>query len=201
MMDVRRVRHLPPSASGGALAMTGVVALILLLFPVRALGQHVQGYARRSDGVSVQLGGGTLQIRPLAENAVRIRYGYEPANRRPELILTEAVRTPRFRVTASDSAIVVSTSQLKVLVDERTGALTYADSSGAPFLREVPGSRVLSPDSIDGGKAYVAAQGFHSPADEALFGLGQFQDGHFDLRGVSRRLTQVNSQISIPFIY
>jgi alpha-D-xyloside xylohydrolase len=34
-----------------------------------------------------------------------------------------------------------------------------------------------------------------------LFGLGQFQDGHFNIRGASRRLTQVNSQISIPFLY
>ncbi|HET8655384.1 MAG TPA: TIM-barrel domain-containing protein [Longimicrobiaceae bacterium] len=198
------MRYLPPSASRGALAMTGVVALVfflLLLLPVRALGQHVRGYARHSDGVSVQLGAGTLQIRPLAENAVRIRYGYDGVNRSPELILTEHVRTPRFRVTTSDSAIVVSTSQLKVLVDKRTGALTYADRSGEPFLREIPGSRVLSPDSVDGEKAYVAAQGFRSPADEALFGLGQFQDGNFDLRGVSRRLTQVNSQISIPFVY
>ncbi|MDP4271771.1 MAG: glycoside hydrolase family 31 protein, partial [Bacteroidota bacterium] len=44
-------------------------------------------------------------------------------------------------------------------------------------------------------------QTFDSPANEAIFGLGQFQDGHYNLRGVARRLTQVNTQISIPFIY
>jgi alpha-D-xyloside xylohydrolase len=31
--------------------------------------------------------------------------------------------------------------------------------------------------------------------------LGQFQDGHYNLKGITRRLTQVNSQIAIPFIY
>ena len=41
---------------------------------------------------------------------------------------------------------------------------------------------------------------FCSPADEHLFGLGQFQDGYSNVRGLSRRLTQVNTQISIPML-
>ncbi len=41
----------------------------------------------------------------------------------------------------------------------------------------------------------------NSPDDEYIFGLGQFQDGHYNLKNITRRLTQVNSQISLPFIY
>jgi alpha-D-xyloside xylohydrolase len=41
---------------------------------------------------------------------------------------------------------------------------------------------------------------FLSPKDERLYGLGQFQDGFSNLRGLSRRLTQVNTQISIPML-
>jgi alpha-D-xyloside xylohydrolase len=41
---------------------------------------------------------------------------------------------------------------------------------------------------------------FDSPSDECLFGLGQFQDGYSNVRGLSRRLTQVNTQISIPML-
>ncbi len=43
-------------------------------------------------------------------------------------------------------------------------------------------------------------QRFVSPPDEYLYGTGQFQDGHLNIRGLSRRLTQVNSQIAVPFI-
>ena len=39
-----------------------------------------------------------------------------------------------------------------------------------------------------------------SPKDEYLYGLGQFQDGFTNIRGLSRRLTQVNTQISIPML-
>ena len=41
---------------------------------------------------------------------------------------------------------------------------------------------------------------FVSPKDEYIYGTGQFQDGYLNIRGLTRRLTQVNTQISIPFI-
>ena len=50
---------------------------------------------------------------------------------------------------------------------------------------------------LTNGKATLA---FNSPKDEFLFGLGQFQDGFSNVRGLSRRLTQVNTQISIPML-
>jgi len=45
-----------------------------------------------------------------------------------------------------------------------------------------------------------ATLAFDSPEDECLFGLGQFQDGYSNVRGLSRRLTQVNTQISLPML-
>ena len=79
--------------------------------------------------------------------------------------------------------------------------LSYANAQGDVFLSEMPGTRQLLPDSIMCEKCYKAALGFSSPEDESIFGLGQFQDGNFNLKGVSRRLTQVNSQIALPFIF
>ena len=43
-------------------------------------------------------------------------------------------------------------------------------------------------------------QDFISPPGEHLFGSGEFQDGFLDIRDLPRRLTQVNSQIAIPFL-
>ncbi len=41
---------------------------------------------------------------------------------------------------------------------------------------------------------------FLTPSDEHLYGLGQFQDGYSDVRGLTRRLTQVNTQIALPML-
>lgn len=47
----------------------------------------------------------------------------------------------------------------------------------------------------EGGRAV-----FVGPQGERLYGLGQFQDGYIDVRGLTRRLTQVNTQISLPMV-
>ena len=51
--------------------------------------------------------------------------------------------------------------------------------------------------SLKGDTAFAA---FKVADDEYLYGLGQFQDGYSNLNGLPRRLTQVNTQISMPMI-
>ena len=43
-------------------------------------------------------------------------------------------------------------------------------------------------------------QSFESPADEKLFGLGQFQDGLWNWRGIPLELRQLNTQIDVPVL-
>lgn len=54
--------------------------------------------------------------------------------------------------------------------------------------------------SVQNEPTYQVEQRFVSPKDEYIYGTGQFQDGYLNIRGLTRRLTQVNTQISIPFI-
>ena len=86
-------------------------------------------------------------------------------------------------------------------LDKHTGKLSYANNAGKVFLSEEAGTRKLTPGSIQGETCYEAEQSFESPSDEYIFGLGQFQDGQYNLKSVARRLIQVNTQIAIPFIY
>ena len=79
MMHPRHPMPITAPSSQVAHAIARAIVPILLFFPSAGLGQAVQGYTRHPDGVFVQLGVGTLQIQPLAENAVRIRYGRGPS--------------------------------------------------------------------------------------------------------------------------
>jgi alpha-D-xyloside xylohydrolase len=177
------------------------IILIALLFPALCYGQLFKSFNQLDDRVNISLTGGILSIRPLTDNAIRVQYTKAVFPTIPELVFTSKIETPDFKVKESVSSIEVSTRKIKVIMDKTTGALSYLDNTGKIFLNEKPDTRVLIPDSVMGEPCFVAGQSFESPTDEFLFGLGQFQDGHFNLRGVSRKLTQVNSQIAIPFIY
>ena len=67
-------------------------------------------------------------------------------------------------------------------------------------MSEVAGTRRLDQGTIQGESTFAAEQAFVSPPGEHLFGTGEFQDGFLDVRDLPRRLTQVNSQIAIPFL-
>ena len=174
---------------------------LISLFLFSCQQQQVQSFQKDKNGVIVYTLEGTLGIYPIAENAVRIKYMKDTLEALPELILTEKIILPDFEVSENSASIQVKGNNIQVIVDKKTGNLSYADNTGTIFLSEKPGSRILNSDSIMGEPCYFAEQTFSSDDDEAIFGLGQFQDGNFNLKGISRKLTQVNSQIALPFIY
>jgi alpha-D-xyloside xylohydrolase len=174
---------------------------IFALIPVLCPGQVVKDYKQSSDRINITFTDGTLSIRPLTGNAFRILFYKETEGNLPELILTSSVPTPEIKVSDLPSKLEIKGTGMMVILDKQSGTLSFADNSGNIFLNEKAGTRKLVPDSVMGEPCFLAEQSFDSPSDEYIFGLGQFQDGHYNLRNVTRRLTQVNSQISIPFIY
>lgn len=155
----------------------------------------------RKESVSVKLENGNLDIYPVSDNAVRIQFYESQKSVLPELVFTENSSIPDYEVSENKKSVRVSLKNITVEVNRKNGNLTYFDGSGKVILSEKPGTRKFVPGTVMGEKCFMAEQSFNSPEDESIFGLGQFQDGHFNLKGISRRLTQVNSQIAIPFIY
>ena len=163
--------------------------------------QLVKGFQQLSDRVNVTLQEGTLSVFPLSDNTVRIKFHKSATEELKELIFVTKTSAPAFQVADSPLKLEIKAPKITISLDKQTGKLTYADKSGKVFLSEKSDSRKLSSGTIQGESCYMVEQSFESPADEYIFGLGQFQDGQYNLKNVARRLTQVNTQIAIPFIY
>ncbi|WP_243348390.1 TIM-barrel domain-containing protein [Parabacteroides sp. FAFU027] len=177
------------------------ILLLTFLLPAICFAQAVKSFTQYKKGVVVTLSEGTLALNPLTENSVRVKFYKGAEDNLQELVFTSNAPTPAFKVQESATAVEVKVAKISVSVDKQSGKLSFFDATGKPLVNESAGSRKLEPGTIQGEPCFMAEQTFDSPAGEAIFGLGQFQDGHYNLRGVARRLTQVNTQISIPFIY
>jgi alpha-D-xyloside xylohydrolase len=175
--------------------------LVMSLFLVFCQRQVLKGYIQIKDQVNVALPEGTLSICPLTESVVRIKFYKDTGEQVPELIFNSVSTSPEFQVSETHNNLRIEIKKMIVEVDKQSGKLSFADKSGKIFLNEKAGRRKLAPDSVMGEVCFVAEQSFESLNDEFILGLGQFQDGHYNQKRVSRRLTQVNSQISLPFIY
>ncbi|WP_143155255.1 glycoside hydrolase family 31 protein [Wenyingzhuangia marina] len=180
--------------------MKQITILFVLLTPIFSIGQVVKGYKKHNDKVVITLEKGELHLSPLAENTVRVQYALEMKSQIPELVFTSKVNLPDFKVSESNSGIEIAMSKMTVVVDKKSGTLSYRNSKGNVFLSEKPKGRILKPSSVQGESCYIVEQGFSTLPEEYIFGTGQFQDGHLNIKGLPRRLTQVNTQIAIPFI-
>lgn len=130
---------------------------------------------------------GTLSFTPLTENSIRVQLNADAAEPLEELFYTEKVKAPKFKVVSDGSGTVrIEQAGLLTVYDGESGKIEYFNADGSNILTDL---------SREGSKVTFA-----SPEGEHLYGLGQFQDGFLDVRGISRRLTQVNTQISIPFV-
>jgi alpha-D-xyloside xylohydrolase len=172
-------------------------SLILLSFTSTSQSQfHDTG-----KGVMIETDGGALHLIPLNERTIRVTFKKAETDLYPEeLIYTETVATPPYKVIENEETISIELDKIIAIFNRKSGTLCFTDQQGTLLLSEKAGGRIIEPDSLDNLAVYTVTQRFDSPPDEYLFGTGQFQDGHLNIRGLSRRLTQVNSQISIPFI-
>ena len=129
------------------------------------------------EAKTVTFGKGRLTVTTVARNAVRIQYTEDAA----KSDLPDWLYVKHGEVASKD---------VKVDVDARRQVLTVKNRQG----------RVVFTATCHQLADGVATLTFASPKDECLFGLGQFQDGYSNVRGLTRRLTQVNTQISLPML-
>ena len=142
---------------------------------------------------------GELTLTSLNDNAVRVQMsGNLQTPELQELIYVQKARGPKFKINDTDAGKVYSLKGIAVSYDTGNDILTFCDKSGNVILKE--SSRSLKESSVSGVPCYDVTQSFESPADEHLYGTGQFQDGFLNIRALPRRLTQVNSQIAVPMV-
>ena len=146
--------------------------------------------------VRIPFGEGHLQLTPLADNAVRICYEETPRLALPEWIYQPQADEPACQLTTQGSLTRLQSGRMLVEVDSAQGWVRVCDTQGKELFRAT--SHQLKPVTVGGTEAYEARLVTDSPTDEYLFGLGQFQDGQANVRGLTRRLTQVNTQIALP---
>ena len=100
---------------------------------------------------------------------------------------------------------VMENGKIRVILN-KAGKLIFENSEGKTLLRELEcdrhsslGIRTRELKTLSGGN-FKASLKFESDPAEKLFGMGQYQNGVFNLKGSFLELAQRNSQASVPFV-
>lgn len=154
----------------------------------------------KTNGVQVKTAEGTLVVTPMTDNAVRVQMEGKPTHDVEELIFTEEVPAPEYTTEENDQALTIQMKGMKVVFDKKSQTFAFYDKDGKLLLQEKPGTRSMKESTIMGDPTYEVSQSWISAPGDHQFGTGQFQDGILDIMGLSRRLTQNNTQIVSPVI-
>ena len=163
----------------------------------------VQSYREDADGVTLTMSPGKMKLTVCSDSIVRVMYSPNAALPVGQDFAVTNHSWPRtsFKVVDANGKVTVTTRKLKIAVAKPSGAVAFYDASGNLLLGEpVSGGKTMTPVTVNGESSYQPEQTFTSPTDEFLYGLGQFQEGIWNWRGMPQQLRQLNTQISIPMI-
>lgn len=166
---------------------------------------------REGNGYFIREGNGEkLYIQPWGENSLRIR-----ATQNDQLDLKDWALIPQqatdCKINIDGNTAEITNGKIRVRVSD-SGKLYFYNQKGELLLEEylrtltAPGERqsALNIKARDlhpilGGD-YSLTMRFESNKNEKLFGMGQYQNDVYDLKGSSLELAQRNSQASVPFV-
>ncbi len=157
---------------------------------------------KTADGILLRTPAGITKLRVIRDDIVQVVKS--PTDQLPQRkSLSEADNlksTGKFSLGESADEYTLSTSKLSVRIDKRDGGIHFYDSKGNLLLGELQKGSTFAPSNSPGDTAWIVEQKFSSPADEAIFGLGQYQFDVMNWKNGHMRMKQQNTAIASPVI-
>ena len=158
-----------------------------------------------------------IRLEVINDNIIRVRAtSKDQLPQKPQSLIIVPQQAPAkgsYSIEENDETVTIKAKNVSAVVSKATGHIEYFDSKNVSLANEdckrfwdytVP-ERELG---IKGGKQPTEEQkhglswqmSFHSPDDEAFYGLGQHQSEEFNMKGKNEDLFQYNTKVSIPFV-
>jgi alpha-D-xyloside xylohydrolase len=176
---------------------------------INALLAEAPPYIQTKDGVIVFTDpvytglSNAVKLEVIADNIIRViaAPGKEIAASQSLVTAFSKKNDLSWHVVPSKETLILKTKKIAAIIDLKTGSVCFRDHSGKKILTEKPtGGRSFQPAVFDGKRYYNLTQTFQTTPDEALYGLGQHQDGIINYKGQQVTFFQNNTEVAIPFL-
>ncbi len=176
---------------------TNFAFLILILFSGQVFAQS---YKKTDLGVKTTTQSYQLEVQYFSPTIVRVL-------KTPEGVTLEksslsVVKTPErtnLEITKEGNIVTLSSSSIKTVLDLMTGRVTFFDLKGNQLFTEKDYGTQFTPTLDVKKQTFTVRQAFMLDKDEAIYGLGQQQNGKLIQRAERIILKNDNMKICIPF--
>ena len=159
-----------------------------------------QEYRKTASGIKVEMGAVDMEISFYTPSVVRIlKTPHGMTVEKHSLSVVGIPEEVRFNVAKNGDRIELNSDVLKICLNPSDGVLTYCRKDGEVLLREKTANAMFTRFDDAGVPAYTVYQPFILEKDEAIYGLGQLQNGKMVQRNQRKNLIQGNVEDVTPF--
>ena len=157
-------------------------------------------FTRLENGVQLRVDGVAKNVLFYGPRTVRVNANLGRSHwDHPSIVVVGAPAALALTWSETPSTLALASDQLRVVVDKRTGALSFYDAAGRLHTREHPDRpQSVRPITVNGAPSYEASNTFALKPDEAIYGFGYTGPDGTNRRGKDLLLVQTNIGIVVP---
>lgn len=175
-----------------------LITICLLIFTTMAA--YSQKYEAMPGGIKARLGSCNVEIRFYSPWIVRVlKYPIDSTVKKKSLSVIFQPQNVPVKVIKQTDMVIIKSNELSVALNMKTNAVQFTDPNGKNLLTELPDGFKLTPIKDVNLHRYRAFQSFKLDTGEAIYGLGQQQNGKLNQRGQNVHLENGNMRVCIPY--
>lgn len=159
-------------------------------------------YAAKGDKtpfIQLKTEKGFVRIEAWSDNILRVTLSAKKGGVEPGFDVLKPATIVNVTVKKTGENLEINTASLKAVLSKSKGRLLISDQACVRYLEAViPGE--MRDTVIRSEQTHCIKQEFSIDTAEALYGLGQHQDGVMNLHGHSQVLIQKNMEVALPFL-
>ncbi len=179
------------------------LSALALSVGVTAFAQQAS-FVKKADGIIVYPADKNIkavELKVVSNNIIKVLTSANTTIK-PDtsFIIVAPTSIKAFSVNEDAASVSVITANIKAVVAKSTGLISFFTKQGKLITKE--SAKTLVPVRLEkrGVISNTVMQQFASPADEALYGLGQHQEGIMNYKNSNLNLYQNNTEVFIPFL-
>ena len=176
-----------------------IKSIFLVLMLLLSVIVSAQNFEKTEFGVKTVINSVETEIQFYSPSTVRVlKYPKGRGFIKESLSVIKEPEKISFNTKKIDDELILSSSKLQVKINLVNGKISYFDKE-VSILREIANGTSFEDFNDAGTKTYTVAQSFLLDKEEAIYGLGQQQQGKMSKRGDELRMIQGNTNDYIPF--
>jgi len=179
--------------------MKRIYTLLILAFAI-SVGSKAQSYQKTELGIKSVINSIGVEVQFYSPTIVRVIKWPEGKTYTKESL--SVVKTPQktvFSVKQQGDELSLKSENLKVNLNLKNGKITFTSPSGVKLLSEKESGVKFTDFDDAGSKTYSVTQSYVLDKDEAIYGLGEQQQGKMVQRNLKLNMVQGNTDDYIPF--